>query len=275
MGTHNGCGDRLDCMQTAFSDADPKTSEQRSARSLNSSIRSEQHRGVVPGERLPPSLRTEMGKLLADIIHSLVSDTLKKMVGGPRGSSPRRDEPLAVTELGLSGEPLSQLLTLLNETVLCVGPLKLDLIDRTAKRGDRHINLRPREFQLLKYMMQRNDRVLTRATLFKEVWQYKFVPRTNLVDVQIGLLRRKVDGANEAPMIRNVRGVGFVLNATPLSQGSSKNNDEAAASRGPVRSSLGSVGTSLRVCLQVYERGAAQLPLISEPNLTRTAGKSI
>jgi DNA-binding winged helix-turn-helix (wHTH) protein len=54
----------------------------------------------------------------------------------------------------------------------------------------------------------------------KEVWHYKFATETNLVDVQIGLLRRRIDGANEAPMIRNVRGVGFVLDATPLSQGS-------------------------------------------------------
>ena len=103
--------------------------------------------------------------------------------------------------------------------MLRVGPLELDLIDRTAKRGDRPIDLRPREFQLLKYMMQRSDKLLTRAVLLKEVWHYKSVPETNLVDVQMGLLRRKVDGANEAPMIRNVRGVGFVLDAIPLSQG--------------------------------------------------------
>jgi DNA-binding response OmpR family regulator len=104
----------------------------------------------------------------------------------------------------------------LNETVLRVGPLELDLIDRTAKRGDRPIDLRPREFHLLKYMMQRIDQLLTRATLFKDVWHYKFVPETNLVDVHMGRLRRKVDGANEAPMICTVRGAGFVLSAIPL-----------------------------------------------------------
>jgi DNA-binding response OmpR family regulator len=101
------------------------------------------------------------------------------------------------------------------ETVLRLGPLELDLIDRTAKRGERPIDLRPREFQLLKYMMQRSDQLLTRAILFQEVWHYKFDPETNLVDVHMGRLRRKVDGPNEAPMIRNVRGAGFVLSATP------------------------------------------------------------
>jgi DNA-binding response OmpR family regulator len=164
---------------------------------------------------MPPTLQDEMAELLADTIHSLVSSKLEKMADRIRGSS-LRDEPLAT----LSEEPLAQMLALLNETVLRVGPLELDLIDRVAKRGDRHIDLRPREFQVLKYMMQRSDEVLTRAALLKEVWQYKSVPETNLVDVQMGLLRRKVDGTNEPPMIRTVRGVGFVLDATSLSQGS-------------------------------------------------------
>ena len=99
------------------------------------------------------------------------------------------------------------------ETVLLVGSLELDLIDRAAKRGNRQIDLRPREFRLLRYMMQRSDQLLTRADLFIDVWDYKFVPRSNLVDVHMGRLRRAVDGPNEAPMIRTVHGKGFVLSA--------------------------------------------------------------
>ncbi len=98
--------------------------------------------------------------------------------------------------------------------ILRVGSLELDRTNRTAKRGDRSLDLRPREFRLLEYMMQRSGRILTRAMLFQEVWHYKFVPETNLVDVQLGRLRRKLDRPNEAPMIRNVRGAGFSLNAT-------------------------------------------------------------
>lgn len=101
------------------------------------------------------------------------------------------------------------------ETVLRVGSLELDLINRTARRGSRPIDLLPREFKLLKYMMQRNDQVLTRADFIKDVWHYKFVPETNVVDVHMGRLRRKVDGSNEVPMIRNIRGEGFLLSATP------------------------------------------------------------
>ena len=198
-------------------------------RSLNSSTRPEGT--FVSRKRIPPALRNEMAELLTDIIHWLVSGKLEKTVDR-MGGSLRRDEPFAIVELGSIGEPLARLLALLNETVLCVGPLELDLINRAAKRGDRHIDLRPREFQLLKYMMQRSDKLLTRAALLKEVWHYKFVPQTNVVDVQMGLLRRKVDGANEAPMIRNVRGVGFVLDATPLSQGGSPTRPTARSTHG-------------------------------------------
>jgi two-component system OmpR family response regulator len=99
------------------------------------------------------------------------------------------------------------------DTVLRVGPLELDLIKRTAKRGERTIDLLPREFRLLEYMMRRKDQMLTRAMLLEEVWNYKFVPQTNLVDVHMGRLRRKIDDRNEPPMINNVRGAGFILRA--------------------------------------------------------------
>jgi DNA-binding winged helix-turn-helix (wHTH) protein len=103
--------------------------------------------------------------------------------------------------------------TAMRETTLRVGPLELDLLERTARRGDRPIQLLPREFRLLEYMMHRRDEILSRAILLKEIWNYKFVPESNLVDVHMGRLRRKVDGPQEAPMIKNVRGVGFILRA--------------------------------------------------------------
>jgi two-component system OmpR family response regulator len=99
--------------------------------------------------------------------------------------------------------------------LLRVGPLELDLVNRTGRRGDRSFDLQRREFRLLEYMMKRCGQVLTRAKLLEDVWNYKFVPETTiLVDVYMGKLRHKVDGPNEAPMIRTVRGAGFVLNAT-------------------------------------------------------------
>jgi DNA-binding response OmpR family regulator len=94
--------------------------------------------------------------------------------------------------------------------LLRVRSLELDLTNRTAC-GDRSFDLRPREFRLLEYMMQRCGQLLTRTNSSKMCGS----PETMiLVDVHLGKLRRKVDGPNEAPMIRNVRGKGFILNAT-------------------------------------------------------------
>ena len=208
------------------------------------------HRSFVRSTQKPPTPRKEVAELLADIdgvpvlvrfivtdtsarahsdffsedadLHSLLSSTLEKVVDRIGGSSLRRGDPsrqaLATVEFISSPEHLPRLPALSNDTVLRVGPLELDLLDRTAKRGERRIDLRAREFHLLKFMMQRSDTLLTRATLLKEVWNYKFVPKTNLVDVHMGRLRRKIDEANEPPLIRNVRGVGFILSATPFSQ---------------------------------------------------------
>jgi DNA-binding winged helix-turn-helix (wHTH) protein len=162
-------------------------------------------------------------------IHSLLSRTLERMVDRVRGSSLGNDDALNQPLAAPSEEPSVRLPAPSNETVLRVGPLQLDLLDRTAKRGDRKIDLRPREFRLLKYMMERNDKLLTRASLLKEVWNYKFVPETNLVDVHMGRLRRKVDGPNEAPLIRNVRGAGFVLSAPPCSRDSLSRPTERSA----------------------------------------------
>jgi two-component system OmpR family response regulator len=122
-------------------------------------------------------------------------------------------KPFATVELVARVEALLRRPAESRDTVVRVGPLQLDLIERTAKRGDRTIELLPREFRLLEYMMRRKDQMLTRAMLLEEVWNYKFVPQTNLVDVHMGRLRRKVDGSDEPPMIHNVRGMGFILRA--------------------------------------------------------------
>jgi two-component system OmpR family response regulator len=122
-------------------------------------------------------------------------------------------KPFATAELVARVEALLRRPAESRDTVLRVGPLELDLIERTAKRGDRTIELLPREFRLLEYMMRRKDQMLTRAMLLEEVWNYKFVPQTNLVDVHMGRLRRKVDEPDEPAMIHNVRGMGFILRA--------------------------------------------------------------
>jgi DNA-binding response OmpR family regulator len=233
----------------AFVGSDSRVSRPIPMRLLNSSSKGRQ---VIPTRRQPPVVRGEAAEILADIdglpilvrllvqdvpaelrsgavaggadLLSLLSSTLEKVVDRMRGSPLRRDDPkrqpLAIVELISDGASSVGRPTPPNETALRVGPLELDLIDRIATRDGRRIDLRPREFKLLKYMMRRSGELLTRATLLKDVWDYKFVPDTNLVDVHMGRLRRNVDAPNEAPLIRNIRGVGFILSAEPVSDDS-------------------------------------------------------
>lgn len=155
-----------------------------------------------------------------DDLHALLLTKVEKAaerLGGSRlRGGDRAKRPLAIVELIASIEHMARPPATPAHTVLRVGPLELDLLDRIATRDGRRIDLRPREFQLLKYMMERSDVLLTRANLLKEVWHYKFVPESNLVDVHMSKLRRKVDSPNEFPLIRNVRGAGFILSLPPV-----------------------------------------------------------
>jgi two-component system, OmpR family, response regulator len=124
-------------------------------------------------------------------------------------------KPFALAELAARVEALLRRPVDSRETILRVGPLELDLVERKASRGNRPLDLLPREFKLLEYLVRREGQIVTRAMLLQDVWNYRFVPQTNLVDVHLGRLRRKVDLPQEAPLITNVRGVGYTLNAPP------------------------------------------------------------
>jgi len=98
-------------------------------------------------------------------------------------------------------------------TLLRVGDLELDLITRTAKRGTEKLELLPIEFRLLEFMMRNSGQVLTRTMIFEHVWGYHFDPGTNVIDVHIARLRRKVDSGEAPPLIRTVRGCGYMIAA--------------------------------------------------------------
>jgi len=100
-------------------------------------------------------------------------------------------------------------------TQVTCADLELDLIARAARRGDRRIELLPREFQMLEFLMRRQGRVVTRTMLLEGVWDYRFDPRTNVIDVHISRLRRKVDAEGETALIHTVRGSGYKLGPTP------------------------------------------------------------
>lgn len=79
------------------------------------------------------------------------------------------------------------------------------------RRGERQIDLLPREYALLEYLAQHVDQVVTRTMLFEAVWNYQYDDQTNVIEVHIGRLRRKIDGEGDAPMLHTIRGAGYVL----------------------------------------------------------------
>ncbi|MEH6418197.1 response regulator transcription factor [Pseudomonas sp. CGJS7] len=98
-------------------------------------------------------------------------------------------------------------------TRLRVADLELDLLSREARRGDKRIELQPREFRLLEYLMRQAERVVTRTMLLEAVWDYHFDPQTNVIDVHISRLRQKIDQGYPRPLLHTVRGAGYRLGA--------------------------------------------------------------
>ncbi len=99
------------------------------------------------------------------------------------------------------------------QTLLKVGELEMDLIARTVHRAGKEIDLQPREFQLLEFMMRHAGQSVTRTMLLEKVWHYHFDPQTNVIDVHVSRLRSKIDKGFERPMLQTVRGAGYRLDA--------------------------------------------------------------
>ena len=99
------------------------------------------------------------------------------------------------------------------ETVLKVADLEMNLIARQVTRAGQRIDLQPREFRLLEYLMRNRGRVLTRTMLLERVWDFHFDPKTTVVETHVSRLRSKVDRPFEGEMIQTIRGSGYILNA--------------------------------------------------------------
>ena len=100
------------------------------------------------------------------------------------------------------------------ETVLRVADLEMDLLERSVTRGDRAIDLQPREFKLLECLMRNAGRVVTRTMLLEKVWDFHFDPKTNIVETHMSRLRSKIDRGYSRELIHTVRGAGYSLRAT-------------------------------------------------------------
>ncbi|GEB37244.1 DNA-binding response regulator [Gluconacetobacter liquefaciens] len=145
------------------------------------------------------------------LVLSALSAVDDRVSGLKAGGDDYLTKPFAMEELAARLEALMRRPNNTRETMLHVGPLSMDLIERTVTRDGQPIDLLPREFRLLEYLMRRPNQVLTRTMLLEDVWNYRFIPQTNLVDVHIGKLRRKIDDPAGVPLIHSIRGTGFML----------------------------------------------------------------
>jgi two-component system OmpR family response regulator len=143
---------------------------------------------------------------------SALSDVDERVRGLRAGGDDYLTKPFAPDEMAARIEVLlRRRQPTARETVLRVADLELDLIERSAQRGGLLLELLPIEFRLLEFLVRNSGQVLTRTMIFEAVWGYHFDPGTNVIDVHIGRLRKKVDPPGLVPLIRTVRGSGYRL----------------------------------------------------------------
>jgi two-component system, OmpR family, response regulator len=156
----------------------------------------------------------EAGITTPALIVSALGEVDDRVRGLRAGGDDYLVKPFAYTELLARVEAVARRsAVVIKETVLRVGDLELDLISRKANRGGREIELLPREFQVLEYLVRNEGHVVPRAMLLEHVWDLHFDPTTNIIDVYVGRVRRKVDDQQAYPLIHTVRGVGFCVRA--------------------------------------------------------------
>jgi two-component system OmpR family response regulator len=156
----------------------------------------------------------ENGIVTPALIVSALGEIDDRVRGLRAGGDDYLVKPFAFAELLARVEALARRSdTVVKETVLRVGDLELDLVLRTVRRNGREIELLPREFQLLEYLVHNQGQIVSRAMLLQHVWDLHFDPTTNIIDVYVGRVRRKVDGQQAYPLIHTIRGVGFCVRA--------------------------------------------------------------
>jgi two-component system OmpR family response regulator len=155
------------------------------------------------------------GKTNPMLILSALGEVDDRVAGLRAGGDDYLTKPFAFSELVARLDALTRRATTIagGDTELQVGDLELDLLTRSAKRAGQVIELQPREFRLLEYLMRHAGQVVTRTMLLEQVWDYHFDPQTNVIDVQISRLRGKIDKGFEQPLLRTVRGAGYMIDA--------------------------------------------------------------
>jgi two-component system OmpR family response regulator len=171
--------------------------------------------GGIDGLRLLETLRGQKNTVPV-LFLSALAEVDDRVRGLKAGGDDYLTKPFAFAELlarvealarrGKGDAPITRLL---------VADLELDLLSRQVRRAGQKIDLQPREFRLLEYLMRHAGQVVTRTMLLEGVWDYHFDPQTNVIDVHVSRLRQKVDKPFPSPLIHTIRNAGYMLRADP------------------------------------------------------------
>ena len=167
----------------------------------------------VDGLSILTAMRT-VGIQTPVLMLSALGDVDERVRGLRAGGDDYLTKPFDPEELTARLEVLlrrRQAASVARETALRVGPLELDLISRKVRRDGEEVVLLPTEYRVLEFMMRHAGKTITRTMLFEAVWGYHFDPGTNLIDVHMGRLRKKIDPPGVPPLIQTVRGSGYIL----------------------------------------------------------------
>src|SRR6266849_5182819 len=169
--------------------------------------------GDVDGLSIVATIRN-LGKTTPVLILSALASLDERVRGLRGGGDDYLTKPFAFSELLARAEALLRRgATKEDSQELRIADLRLDLRTRRAERAGRPIALQPREFRLLEYLVRHQGQVVTRTMLLEAVWDYYFDPQTNVIDVQISRLRRKIDKDFSPQLLRTVRGIGYMISA--------------------------------------------------------------
>jgi two-component system OmpR family response regulator len=169
--------------------------------------------GSIDGLGIIAALR-KSGSKIPILILSALSDVDERIRGLQSGGDDYLVKPFAF------GELLARIDALVRrsqdnsaETTLVLEDLSVDLLSRKVTRGGKPVSLQPREFKLLEYLLRHANQVVTRTMLLENVWDYRFDPQTNVVDVHVSKLRQKIDAGSHRPLLRTIRNAGYMLTA--------------------------------------------------------------
>jgi two-component system OmpR family response regulator len=167
--------------------------------------------GGIDGIRLLETLRSQ-NNTTPVLVLSALSQVDDRVAGLKAGGDDYLTKPFAFSELLARVEALTRRgKTDGPQTKLLVGDLEMDLLSRMVRRAGQKIDLQPREFRLLEYLMRHAGQVVTRTMLLEGVWDYHFDPQTNVIDVHVSRLRQKIDKPYPSALIHTIRNAGYML----------------------------------------------------------------